>query len=406
MEPRYYILLLVTTLILIGINVFEYLRHKKRRAQIPVCIHVNGTRGKSSITRLIAAGLRESGKKVCAKTTGTLPRMILPDGREYPIFRPGRANIAEQTRMVSLAAVHRADVLVIECMALQPYLQWLSESKIINATHAVISNARPDHLDIMGPTEEDVAKALCGMVPIKGKLFTCEKKNLKIIQDVCAERKTECLAISDEEIQAITSQELKGFSYIEHPDNVALALKVCESLGMDKKTALRGMHKAEPDPGALTDCEVEFFGRHLFFVNGFAANDPESTEMIWNMSLAKFSHVQKRIAIFNCRIDRPDRSLALGQAFVHWPNADCVVLMGSGTYLLAKAAVEAGYDYSKIFYADDFSVEEIFETIIGLSGSSAVIVGMGNIAGQGLELVQFFKNRSVLKMGVMPGKAA
>ena len=53
-------------------------------------------------------------------------------------------------------------------MALQPELQALSEFKLLRATHAVITNARPDHLDVMGPTATDVARALCGMIPPGG----------------------------------------------------------------------------------------------------------------------------------------------------------------------------------------------------------------------------------------------
>ena len=45
-------------------------------SKIPIRIHVNGTRGKSSVTRLIAAGLRAGGKRTFAKTTGTAPRVI------------------------------------------------------------------------------------------------------------------------------------------------------------------------------------------------------------------------------------------------------------------------------------------------------------------------------------------
>lgn len=61
---------------------------------------------------------------------------------------------------------------------MQPPLQWLSESKLIRATHGVITNARADHLDVMGPTEEDVAAALAGMVPVQAKLFTAERRHL------------------------------------------------------------------------------------------------------------------------------------------------------------------------------------------------------------------------------------
>src|SRR5713226_7689666 len=57
-------------------------RHRRHLRAVPVRIHVAGTRGKSTATRLIAAGLRAGGRRVVAKTTGTEPRLILPDGSE------------------------------------------------------------------------------------------------------------------------------------------------------------------------------------------------------------------------------------------------------------------------------------------------------------------------------------
>ncbi len=65
-------------------------------AAIPIRIHVNGTRGKSTVTRLIAAALREAGIRTVAKTTGTAPRIILPDGSERPVRRRAPASIREQ----------------------------------------------------------------------------------------------------------------------------------------------------------------------------------------------------------------------------------------------------------------------------------------------------------------------
>src|SRR5436190_20852696 len=57
-------------------------RHRRTLRTIPVRIHVAGTRGKSTTTRLIAAALRAGGRCVVAKTTGAEPRLILPDGRD------------------------------------------------------------------------------------------------------------------------------------------------------------------------------------------------------------------------------------------------------------------------------------------------------------------------------------
>lgn len=392
-----YLALSTTTGVMVGLELFRFWRHQRGLARIPIRIHVNGTRGKSSVTRLITAGLRAGGLKVFAKTTGTLPRVILPNGKEYPVFRPGGANIIEQKRIVSIAEASRAEAMVVECMALRPSLQWLSEGMLIRATHGVITNARADHLDVMGPTELDVAKALAGMIPIKGKLFIGLSAHQEVFANAAQDRESQYIPVTPDEVAAIRPEELGKFSYIEHAENVALSLKVCEDLGIPRAKAIKAMQLADPDPGAMLDYEIHFFGRRFHFINGFAANDPESTEKVWRIAIEKFFTIKKRIAIFNCRADRPERSLQLGQTFVNWPEPDHVVLMGTGTYIFARAVERAGFDLGKLLLADDNNVEMIFERIVDVAGPSALMVGLGNIGGMGLELVRFFKNRSLLK---------
>jgi len=385
---------LCSLLVLLG--ALEYARHRRYLAQIPIRIHVNGTRGKSSVTRLIAAGLRAGGLRTCAKTTGTLARMIMPDGREYPIFRPAGANVIEQLRIVRRASELEAKVLVIECMAVQPTLQALSEAKLIRATHGVLTNAREDHLDVMGPTEADVALALVATAPVRGTLFTAERRHLETVRQAALDRASDLVAIDDAAVSAITATDLEGFKYIEHAENLALALTVCERLGVPRDTALRGMWSASPDPGVLTAHPLDFFGRRLTFINAFAANDPESTGRIWQLSVDRHPEAQRRIAVVNCRADRGDRSRQLGEACLGWGLADHYVLIGSGTYIFARSAIEAGLDPGLITYGEERRVEEIFETLVDLSGPSALLIGVANIGGIGLELVRYFKNRSTL----------
>ena len=371
----------------------ERARHERLLRRIPVRVHVNGTRGKSSVTRLIAAAARAAGRRTCAKTTGTLARMILPDGHEVPVFRPSRPNVIEQLRIVRTAAELDAEVLVVECMAVQPELQWVSESKFIRATPGVITNARADHLDQMGPTEHDVALALCGMVPRGGRLFTAERRHLSTLAAAAHDRASTLCAVGDAEVAAVTPTELAGFRYKEHPDNVALALAVTADLGIPREVALAGMQAAAPDPGALTEHPIEFHGRHVTFVNGFAANDPESTQQIWRMACERHPEAGRRIAVFNCRSDRAERSVQLGEAYPAWPQADAVVLIGTGTFFFARAAVSRGLDPARIVYAEEMDVSRVFETLMSKVGRSAMVMGMGNIGGPGLELVAYFKNR-------------
>lgn len=384
------------TALLTGLGIAESLMHRKNLNSIPIRIHVNGTRGKSGVTRLIAAGLRAGGIRTCAKTTGTLARMIFPDGTEYPVYRPARANVSEQIRIVRAARQANAEALVIECMALQPALQSLCELKLIQATHGVITNARPDHLDVMGPTNMDVAKSLAGTVPVGAKLYTAEQRHAAMFRYAAQDRQSECVAIGDAEIASVGPEVLAGFSYIEHPDNVALSLRVCADLGVDRDTAIKGMWAATPDPGVMTVHHLREPGRHLAFVNGFAANDPESTGKIWELIIQRMPHMGRRIAVVNCRSDRPERSEQIAEACLEWTPADHYLVVGTATELFVRRATEMGLDPAKITSADRESVQQIVERLNRIAGDSALVMGMGNIAGPGLGLVDYYEARHVV----------
>ncbi len=383
---------LIICIVLYGL--LEYAIHLKNLNAIPIRIHVNGTRGKSSVTRLIAAGLREGGIRTFAKTTGSLPRMILHDGSEYPVYRQSGPNIIEQLRIVSFASSNRAEALVIECMALQPYLQSLCELKLIKSTHGVITNTRKDHLEIMGPEERDVALSILGTTPQKAVLFTCEKDYRDEFQYTCSDRGSTLMVIADEEVNGVKDEDIEDFKYVEHKENIALAIRVCAHMGIDRETALRGMQKALPDVGAMSDLKLHFFGREIFFINGFAANDPESTQRIWEMSVERHKSVESKVMVINCRIDRPERSRQIGEVLINWPRADKYILIGSGTHFLSKYAMKSGLDPRLFINAEGLSTEGIFEEILSYCKVSSMIIGIGNIAGPGLELVKYFQNRA------------
>jgi len=389
--------MLIFAAMIILISVFgiaEYFYHQHNLRSIAIRVHVNGTRGKSSVTRLIAAGLRAGGIRTVAKTTGTLPRVIAPDGTEYPVYRRSRPNIIEQIRIVAFAARNQAKALVIECMALQPYLQSLCELRLIRSTHGVITNAREDHLDVMGPSERDVALALLGTTPVGSILFTCEKDYREEFERACRLRGSRLEVVSDEDLAFVTDEDLAAFSYLEHRENVALALNVCASLGVSKRIALEAMKQVRPDPGALSDVSVDFFGRRIHFVNGFAANDPESSGMIWRMALDRHPDAERRIMVINSRIDRPHRSRQIGESLARWQPADRYIMIGSGSYFVTHYATRAGIEARYFTIAEDFETEHIFEEILRYCRKRSLVVGIGNIAGPGLELVTYFHNRS------------
>jgi poly-gamma-glutamate synthase PgsB/CapB len=373
--------------------VWESRAHLRNLARIPIRVHVNGTRGKSSVTRLIAAGLRASGLRTFAKTTGTMARMIRPDGHEVDVYRVGRPNIIEQTRVVRRAVEARAEALVIECMAVTPELQPLSELRLIRSTVGVITNARADHLDVMGVTVDDVAHTLAQTCPRRGHLFTAETERAHILGAVARARGSELHVVSE---AGVTREDLGGFGYFEHAENLALALATCAHLGVDRAVALRGMHEARPDPGVLRRYVVRSGDKTIEFVNAFAANDPDSTFLIWRrLGLSEPTPGTQRIVLANCRGDRLQRSGQIAELVGRRLPADHVVLSGEGTDLVAFQAVRGGLDPEKLSNLGGLDAERVYERVLDLVREKAVVVGIGNIVGLGEAIALHFSNRAV-----------
>ena len=60
----------------------------------------------------------------------------------------------------------------MECMAVNPQYQWVSEHRIVRSTVSVMTNVRPDHLDEMGTTNEEIAYSLSNTIPYNSKYNT------------------------------------------------------------------------------------------------------------------------------------------------------------------------------------------------------------------------------------------
>ncbi|TGJ98505.1 poly-gamma-glutamate synthase PgsB [Leptospira langatensis] len=388
------LLFLFAVLILFGS--IEYYFHTKRRERIPIRIHVNGTRGKSSVTRLIAAGLREGGLKVFAKTTGTLPIFILPDGSERDIRRFGVPNILEQKDAIEEASLHSADAIVLECMALIPLNQKVSEEKLISATHAVITNIREDHLEIMGPSLGDVALAISGSIPKGQVVFTTEKEFLPLLQKVSTKKRSRLISVSKEKYDA--NRYMQNFAYYEHFENVILALEVCESLGVTPDIAIRGMWASPFDLGASFACEFSLGKAEIRFVNGFAANDPYSAQQVWDLANSASKDIGLRIALVNCRKDRPERSEQMAKEILSWKEfpADLILCTGEGTSVFANSARKLGSGPDRLVLLEDTDISNVFLKLEELVSSKALVVGLGNIGGLGIQFVQSLQKKEGL----------
>jgi poly-gamma-glutamate synthase PgsB/CapB len=387
------LVIVLLTAVLVGFGAYEFAMHRKRVYSIPVRIHVNGTRGKSSVTRLIAAGLRAGGVKTVAKVTGTLPRIIDERGWEIPITRLHPVNIIEQTKVFRFFEKHRPKAIVIECMAVQPEYQWICEHQFVKSTIGVMTNARLDHVREMGPSIENIANSLSNTVSQHGPTFTSEnRKDLIEIMDKRADEVGGELRVvpSDE----VTDEDLRNFKHIEHRANVALALRVCKEVGVDRDVALEGMTRMAPDPGALKVSRVVHeSGRRLLFLNAMAANDPESTQYAWERAWTLYPDSGKSIILLNTRHDRFDRSVQLVEMMARYMKFDIVISMGESTELLQNQFRRFGISQDKVKRVGMLDPEKAWNVIWELVEDEALVFAMGNAGHGGLAIAEMFQQR-------------
>ncbi len=378
----------VTVLVLMY-GALEYRRHQRYLQAIPIRIHINGTRGKSSVTRLVGAGLRAGGLRTVTKVTGTFPRIILPDGSEAVVHRKEKANILEQLDIIKFCSEQNAEVLLIECMALQPIYQRITEHQMVKATHGVITNIRLDHLDVMGPTLDDVAKAICGTIPKHSKIFTSEDRYTSYMNRVARGRSSELLVSTKDDI---SDADMQGFTYIEHKDNVALALDICSDLGVEKETALAAMKLSIPDEGVLRKFQIAREGKRILFYNALAANDPESTVMIWNAITGQSESNEHFMFVLNTRKDRPDRAAQLVEMIASLAYHS-VALIGETVEMVVSMCQKNGIPRDRVHPIGMKPTEEQFNALCSLAPAQTTLLAIGNMGVGGAELAQYFEEQ-------------
>lgn len=321
-----------------GIGFIERISLARARRTVPIRVHVNGTRGKSTVTRLIHAALSEGGIPCLGKTTGTAARHIFPDGSEKPVRRLSRPSIREQISVLGLAKKLKARALVAECMAIKPELQWISENQILRSSIGVITNARMDHVEEMGDSLEKIAASLGNTMSRQGVLFTADPLVAKTLQTRAKTRGTiiELVqALDPQDIDAAASLHLAGTALSRWwLADAGLALAVAGHCGVKREIALRGIAKARPDPGAARFVEI---GNGLKALDASAANDPESLLDIVNSMIG---HEKELLFVYNNRQDRLPRLMSFLSAGL--PGTILVTGANPGLLLSRRSGVRKG----------------------------------------------------------------
>lgn len=349
--------------------ILEQRRALRDRAKLEHIVHVNGIRGKSTVTRLIDAGLRAGGLRVFCKTTGTVPMTIGTDEVERPLRRRGRANIKEQLSILHRAAAEDAQVLVVECMAVDPTLQAVAQHKMLRADVGVITNVRLDHTAEMGGTLSEICDSLSNTIPRGGVLFTADPAFFDQLR-----RNGEALGC-----RTYLTVPDGAEPELDFAENVALALAVCRHLGVDRDTALSGMAHYRPDPYALSLHRLPSGG---IFINGMSINDPQSTEMVYRDLVEKYSWTDRRLLLLiNNRPDRGYRTRHMVMV-ARDLSPDWIWLLGASQLTMARSIRRNTPDAQirRFRRAEDLP-------LCGLS-SDTLVFAVGNLAGPGHQLME------------------
>ncbi len=380
--PYTFVLSTVPALAIFGGWLLEARRHARRLAELPIRIHVNGIRGKSTVTRILAGLLREAGIPTCAKSTGSAARVIYPDGREAEIQRRGAASILEQLTVIHGQVPPETRALVVECMALRPSNQDICERQIVRSNIGVITNVREDHQDVMGVTLPEIARALLNTCPRHGVLLTAEQ-NPKILElmATAATRRGSRLIVADP--ADVTDEDLCGFDYVAFKDNVAIGLVLARLLGIPRAVAMRGMQRAAPDPGALRLRHIRIADRQVTWATLFAVNDRESTVISVEMLRPYQTRDTITVGLLNNRADREQRAYQFADIAARAVRFDRLATLGAYEGLVTQRLIELGYPAQQILnlgeQRDPSLNDLVMELILRMPARHVLLVGLVNI---------------------------
>ncbi|MES2858450.1 MAG: hypothetical protein V4704_04640 [Pseudomonadota bacterium] len=310
------------------------------RARLPLVMGGWGTRGKSGTERLKAAVLNGLGLRVLSKTTGCEAMFLFGHPNralsEMFLFRPyDKATIWEQARLMRMAAALDSDVMLWECMGLNPGYVRVLQHDWMRDDVSTITNCFPDHEDIQGPAGVDLPLVIREFIPPHGELYTSEENMLPYLADRAEVLGTRLTATGWLDIGLLTPDLLARFPYQEHPANVALVARMFEGMGLRRDFALKEMaDRVVPDLGVLKVYpEATFERRRIEFINGMSANERHGCLSNWartGMGAHRLDVDPQvwTVTVVNNRADRVARSQVFADILVNDIGADRHYLIG------------------------------------------------------------------------------
>ena len=375
------ILLLTLALFLVYL-VYERIVLNRLRKAIPMVVSVTGTRGKSSVVRMLASVLRESGRTVLAKTTGSQAQFVLPDGTVRDVPRRGIASILEQKKVLRKAAELHADYLVVEIMSIHPENHVVESHQILKPNIVVLTNIRPDHTDAMGETEEEIARVLSLDISAGAKVYVPREMWDQLTPSIAQVPRVTPVSVARGTSNPLFRQN-PNLQKKEFAENLDLVASVARDFGIDDATIAKGILGATQDIGKFRVWTYRAGGKEVLLVNAFAANDPESTMRVMEKAREMITAGSTAfIGLLNLRSDRGDRTQ-------QWIEALSNGLAGhfKRIYVIGEHANVVRRKVKGVEVIKRMRPEEMTNSIVSDIEEGGVLFGFGNIGGAGQRLV-------------------
>lgn len=385
-------ILISSVVIFLGYLIFENIILNRYLRAVPLRICVTGTRGKSGVVRMLAAVLREDGRRVLAKTTGSLAVFILPDGEEIAVRRRGLTSIIEQKNLLKKAAHLKVDYLVTEIMSIRPENHFIESQKILKPHILVITNVRLDHTDAMGENKDDIAAVFALNIAKKSTVFIPEKEYRPVFREAVKNAAGELICVK-EGLPVIVEPGLKKPLFT---GNIELVYALCRHLNIKEAHIIKGLKNVKYDPGEFKVWKRTYpeTGKTCYFINGFAANDPESTyTLISEINRAFPFTIGKLTGLINLRVDRADRTLQWIDAlknggFAHFER---VYVTGCHAGIMRRKLGKQSVYVLKHKEPGKIMAEILHNPPVGTRIENEwVLFGFGNIRGTGMKIVNYW----------------
>lgn len=380
--------------------------HRLRRARraVPLRIMVTGTRGKSSLVRVLTAACRAEVPATLGKTTGDAPELLLPDGSRARLRRRGPARLTEQIRLLERCRALGVECLVVESMAITPEAMQ-AETRLLQPTHVAVVNVRDDHRETLGGDPDAQRAHYLAALPAQA---VCLTRDRRLLAQAAAGGKPGRPGFAalpgvagghggDDrggEGRDADRRDADGHDEDRHDEDRAvpqavldLAGDVLAACGLDTPRARRAALAAAAAVVAAPR-PVAAAGGGLTFLDAFSANDPESFARLWAGWRRRLGgDAAPWTVLLATRADRPLRTLQFCRWLAARDDVAEVVVAGSHAVCAARLLGRLGVSVRPLHCREGKEPAAVL-ALAGAGGPlrGKVLVGAGNAGGAGMRL--------------------